>query len=284
MTTRAWRPRTLDEALGLRAEHPDARVVAGGTDLMVEVNFGRSHPAGLIDLTRIDELRAWERDLDRISVGACVTFARLAEELDDQVALARAALTVGSPQIRNRATIGGNVATASPAGDGIAALAAYDADVVVASAERGRRAVHWRDFFTGPKRTALAPDEFVVALEWEPVAGAAAFAKLGPRGAMVIAVASACVQLDDDAHEARIALGSVGPTVLRATAAEEYLAALDWDTAMTVELGHAAALAAGASSPIDDLRGSAVYRRHALEVLVRRLLTWTLSDRRRVAA
>ena len=282
--THAWRPPTLTAALALRAEHPEATVVAGGTDLMVEVNFERSHPSGLIDLTRIEELQAWERDLDRISVGACVTFARLAAELDDQVVLAQAALTVGSPQIRNRATIGGNLVTASPAGDGIAALAAYDADVVVASAARGRRSVHWRDFFTGPKRTALAPDELVVAVEWAPAEGAGAFAKLGLRGAMVIAVASAAVQLDEDVHAARIALGSVGPTVLRATEAEAYVAALDWDTALSVELEHAGTLAAGATSPIDDLRGSAAYRRHAAAVLVRRLLTWTLSERKEVAA
>jgi CO/xanthine dehydrogenase FAD-binding subunit len=282
--TDAWRPTTLPAALALRAEHPEATVVAGGTDLMVEVNFRRARPSGWIDLSRVEELREWQRDDDLVSVGAGVTFARLADELDDQVALAEASLTVGSPQIRNRATIGGNVATASPAGDGIAALAAYDASVAVESEARGRRVVPWRQFFVGPKRTALEPDELVVAVEWQPAAGPAAFAKLGPRGAMVIAVASVCVQLDEDAHLARISLGSVGPTVLRATRAEEYVAALDWESTLDAELVHAGELAALQASPIDDLRGSAAYRRRGVEVLVRRLLGWTLSERGRAAA
>ena len=273
--SRGFSPVTLDDALELRAEHPDATVVAGATDLMVDVAFGRAQPAGLIDLSQIGELQAWERDEDRVSVGACVTFARIAEELDDQEALAGAARTVGSPQVRNRATLGGNVVTASPAGDGIAALAAYDADVVVASAARGRRTVRWSDFFVGPKRTTLAGDELVVALEWEPADGPGAFVKLGPRGAMVIAVASACVQVDGD--DARIALGSVAPTVIRARDAEAHLA-------LHGDVEHAGALAAAACTPIDDLRGSAAYRRHAVDVLVQRLLRTTLAGRRRAAA
>ena len=282
--TEAWRPTTLRAALALRAEHPAATVVAGGTDLMVDVNFRRARPSGLLDLSRIEELRAWERDEYLVSVGAGVTFARLAAELDDQVALAEASLTVGSAQIRNRATIGGNVATASPAGDGIAALAAYDAAIVVESAARGRRALPWHRFFAGPRRTALEPDELVVAVEWQPAAGPAAFAKLGPRGAMVIAVVSVCIQLDEGAHGVRISLGSVGPTVLRATLAEEYVAALDWAAPSDVDLAYAGELAALQASPIDDLRGSAAYRRHSVQVLVRRLLGWTLAERRRAAA
>jgi CO/xanthine dehydrogenase FAD-binding subunit len=282
--TQAWRPATLEAALELRAERPEATVVAGGTDLMVELNAGRGRPAGLIDLRRVEELRAVERDDDVVSVGAGVTFARLAHELDDQIALAQAALGVGSPQVRNRATLGGNLATASPAGDGIAALAAYDADVVVASAERGRRSVHWRDFLVGPKRTALEPDELVVALRWRPADGPAAFAKVGPRSAMVIAIASVCVQLDQPRHDVRIALGSVAPTVIRATEAERFVSDVDWATALDVELAHAGSLAAAQASPIDDLRGTAAYRRHTVEVLVRRALTWTLTEEARWAA
>lgn len=281
---RAWRPSTLAAALELRAELPEATVVAGGTDLMVEVNAGRARPEALIDLTRVPELRECGRDGDRVSVGAGVTFTRIAHELADQAALAHAALTVGSPQVRNRATLAGNVATASPAGDGVAALAAYDADVVVASAARGRRTVPWREFLVGPKRTALAPDELVVALEWRRVEGPAAFAKIGPRGAMVIAVASVCIQLDEEAHDLRIALGSVAPTVVRATEAERFIAGVDWRTAMDVELTYAGSLAAGQCSPIDDVRGGARYRRHAVAVLVRRLLTWTLAEEARLAA
>ncbi|HEY6960270.1 MAG TPA: FAD binding domain-containing protein [Gaiellaceae bacterium] len=279
MTTAAWRPATLAAALEVRAEHPGAIVVAGGTDVMVDVNFGRSKPAEVIDVSRIEELQAWERDPDLISVGACVTFARIVDELDDQAALAQAAATVGSPQIRNRATIGGNVATASPAGDAIAALAAYDADVVLQSV-RGRRVMSWSEFFLGAKRTAMEPDELVVAVQWQPVDGPAAFAKLGPRGAMVIAVASVCVQLDEQAEEARLALGSVGPTVLRATNAERYVSS-HWDD---IDVVRAGALAAEACTPIDDVRGSAAYRRLAVAVLTRRVLAWTCADRRRVAA
>ena len=251
---------------------------------MVEVNLHGLRPPALLDLSRVEELNGWSCRDGVLRLGAGTTFDRIGRELATFSPLAQAAHAFASPQVRRRATIGGNVVTASPAADGLAVLAAYDADVVVASAARGRRSVHWQDFFTGPKRTALAPDELVVAVEWTPADGAGAFAKLGPRGAMVIAVASAAVQLDEDMHEARIALGSVGPTVLRATEAEDYVAALDWDTALGVELEHAGALAAGASSPIDDLRGSAAYRRHAVAVLVRRLLTWTLSEREEVAA
>jgi CO/xanthine dehydrogenase FAD-binding subunit len=273
--TQAWRPLTLAAALQVRAEHPDALVLAGGTDVMVDVNFERSRPRKIIDLTRIPELQAWERDADLVSVGACVTFARLEEELDDQVALVQAAATVGSPQVRNRATLGGNVATASPAGDGIAALAAYDADVVLQSV-RGRRVVPWDRFLVGPKRTAMEEDELVVALQWPPVDGPGAFAKLGPRGAMVIAVASVCVQLDEELEEARIALGSVGPTVIRAEEAEAYVQS-HWDDVDTLHVGR---IAASECTPIDDLRGSAAYRSHAVDVLVRRALAWTLGERR----
>lgn len=282
--TEAWAPRTLAEALTVRAAHPEAVVVAGGTDLMVGVNFGRIAPPGLLDVSHVEELQAWERDDERISVGAGVTFARIADELDDLTALTEASATVGSPQIRNRATLGGNIVTASPAGDGIAALAAYDAEIVVARVGQGRRRIPWHEFFLGPKQTALADDELVVAADWPVVDGPGTFAKLGPRSAMVIAVASVCVQLDECAHGVRIALGSVGPTVLRATRAEQLVMQLDWDVIDQRALGHAGTLAAADVRPIDDQRGSAAYRRHAIEVLVRRALGWTLADRRRAAA
>ena len=282
--TEALRPWTLEDALAVRAAHPEATVVAGGTDLMVGVNFGRTEPACLLDLSRVGELATWARDEDCTSVGAGVTFSRIAEELDDLTALAEAAATVGSPQIRNRATLGGNIVTASPAGDGIAALAAYDASIVVARQGHRDRRIPWDQFFLGPKQTALAGDELVLGAEWAPVDGPGAFAKVGPRNAMVIAVASVCVQLDEQAHDARIALGSVGPTVLRATRAEQLLTELDWDEPGERALQQAGALAAADAQPIDDLRGSAAYRRRAVEVLVRRALTWTLAARQRVAA
>ena len=282
--TEALRPWTLDEALALRAAHPEATVVAGGTDLMVGVNFRRAEPACLLDLSRVGALAAWARDDGCISVGAGMTFSRVAEELDDLTALAEAAATVGSPQIRNRATLGGNIVTASPAGDGIAALAAYNASIVVARQGRDDRRIPRDQFFLGPKQTVLAGDELVLAAEWRPVDGPGTFAKVGPRNAMVIAVASVCVQLDEQAHDARIALGSVGPTVLRATRAEQLVTQIDWDDPGERALQQAGALAAADVRPIDDLRGSAAYRRRAVEVLVHRALAWTLAAREQVAA
>jgi len=130
----AFVPRSLREALELRAAHPEAVPVAGGTDLMVEVNFGRLKPSALLDLSRVEELGGWHRPNSAYFVGAGMTFARIARELPELTALVEAARTVGSAQIRARATIGGNLATASPAGDSIPVLAAYECRVVVAPA------------------------------------------------------------------------------------------------------------------------------------------------------
>jgi CO/xanthine dehydrogenase FAD-binding subunit len=263
-------PRTLDEALALRVEHPEATPVAGGTDLMVEVNAGRVRPAALLDLSRVDELRTWRRENGLVFVGAGMTFARIARELGDFGALVQAAQSVASPQIRNRATIGGNLATASPAGDSIPMLAAYGADVVVASARSGSRRIPLGELLVGPKRTSLAPDELIVGAEWAPVTGPGSFAKVGRRNAMVIAVASVCLQAEPERHAVHLALGSVAPTVLRATQAEEFALGVDWsDPAAVAEFGRRAAAEA---QPIDDLRGSAAYRRRVVEVLARRAL------------
>jgi CO/xanthine dehydrogenase FAD-binding subunit len=275
----AYVPRSLAEALELRHEHPEAVPVAGGTDLMVDVNFGRSRPSALLDLSPVDELRTWRQEGDgNVFVGAGMTFARIAQELGAFRPLVEAARSVGSPQIRNRATLGGNLGTASPAGDSIPVLAAYDAEVLVASVA-GTRRIPWDEFLLAPKRTSLRPDELILGAEWPLVRGPGSFAKIGVRNAMVIAVASVCVQLDEKRRRVRLALGSVGPTVLRALAAESFAAAaLDWDDPedALVEFGRRAAAEA---QPIDDVRGSAAYRRHAVEVLARRGLAWTLEDR-----
>ncbi len=275
-------PHTLAEALEARAEHPEAVPIAGGTDLMVAVNFGRERPAGLLDLSHVDELKEWRRDNGTVFVGAGVTFARIVRELPDFRALVEASRSVGSPQIRNRATIGGNLGTASPAGDAIPVLAVYDADVVVASKARERR-VRWDAFFTGPKRSALEPDELIVGVEWKAPDGPGSFAKVGTRNAMVIAIAGVCVQLDHDGPDVRVALGSVAPTVVRAPDAEAFAAgAVSWDEpdrplpeSVPAEF---ARLTAAAARPIDDVRGSAAYRRHAVEVLARRQLLWAVED------
>jgi CO/xanthine dehydrogenase FAD-binding subunit len=280
-------PRSLDEALELKAEHPDAVAVAGGTDLMVAVNFGTARPAGLLDLSRVAELKTWRVDDGRVHLGAGVTFARIERELARFRPLAEAARSVGSPQIRNRATIGGNLATASPAGDSIPVLVAYDADVVVAS-RNGTRSEPWHRFFTGPKRTTLAPDELIVGVEWDSVDAPGSFAKVGTRNAMVISIAGLCLQLDPVARSVRLALGSVAPTVVRAPEAESFAAdAVAWDDSARALPDDAVAefgrLAAAAASPIDDVRSSADYRRHAVEVLARRALVWTVDDLRAAA-
>ena len=281
--TGALQPVTLAEALELRATSPEAVPLAGGTDLMVDVNLGRRRPSAVLDLSRVRELRDWHVGDDTVFVGAGVTFARIAHELTAMRPLAEAARSVGSPQIRNRATIGGNVATASPAGDSIPVLAAYDAEIVLASATHRRR-VPWHAFFLGPKRTALEADELVVGVEWPAVDGPGAFAKVGPRNAMVIAVAGLCLQLHPQRRSVRLALGSVAPTVIRARDAEALAAsAIDWSDPESPlppvigrECGRLASLGA---QPIDDVRGTAAYRRHAVEVLARRMLEWTLAGR-----
>ena len=280
-------PRSLEEALALRAAHPDAVPVAGGTDLMVAVNFGRARPPALLDLSRVAELKSCRRENGTVFVGAGMTFARIARELAEFRPLVEAARSVGSPQIRSRATIGGNIGTASPAGDALPVLAAYDA-TVVAGSQRGTRREAWNAFFTGPKQTTLAPDELVLGVEWHVAHGPGSFAKVGTRNAMVIAIAGLCLQLDEDARAVRVALGSVAPTIVRAPEAEAFAAgAIPWDDPQS-ELPQSAVsefgrLAAAAAKPIDDVRGSAAYRRHVVQVLARRALLWTFADRRPAA-
>jgi CO/xanthine dehydrogenase FAD-binding subunit len=280
-------PRTLAEALEARAANPEATVVAGGTDLMVWVNFGLVRPEALLDLSRVEELATWERRNGTVRVGAGMTFARVARELTEFAPLVQASRAVGSPQIRNRATIGGNLGTASPAGDAIPVLAAYDGSVLVAST-RGERRLAWDEFFVGTKRTALADDELIVGVEWPVARGPGSFAKVGTRNAMVIAIASLALQVEPASRGVRVALGSVAPIVVRAPDAEAYAAeTVDWDdperslaAPVAAEFGR---LAAAAAHPIDDVRGSAAYRRHAIEVLASRALAWALDDRRAAA-
>src|SRR5581483_6980532 len=176
-------PRTLEEALAMKASTPEAVPIAGGTDLMVEINFDHARPEILIDLTRVAELASWRLDGDRLFVGAGMTYARL---------LAEASRSVGSPQIRNRGTLGGNLGTASPAGDSLPVLAAHDAEVVLISAARGERSVPWDAFLVGVKRTSARPDELILGARWRALGGPQSFSKVGTRNAMVIAVVSLC--------------------------------------------------------------------------------------------
>jgi CO/xanthine dehydrogenase FAD-binding subunit len=281
-------PQTLDEALGYKADHPDAVPIAGGTDLMVELNFDRRRPARLMDLTRIPDLRQWRRDDGVMVLGAGVTYSRILRELPHVPALQMASRSVGSPQIRNRGTVGGNLGTASPAGDALPVLAAYDAEVVLVKAGGRRRVVPWDQFMVGPKRTTLAADELILEVRWPLARCVGAFSKVGVRNAMVIAIASLCLIVDEDRRRVRVALGSVGPTILRAPEAEAFAAdrlaaAGAWDDP-AAPLGDRAIeefaqRVAAAARPIDDVRGTAAYRRHACEVLARRALRWALRDR-----
>jgi CO/xanthine dehydrogenase FAD-binding subunit len=274
-------PRTLGEALEARAAHPDAVALAGGTDLMVDLNFDRVRPPAVLDLTRVPELTEWAPEDGRLRIGAGVTYTRIIEELGDRLpGLAIASRTVGSPQIRNRGTVGGNLATASPAGDGLPPLYTSGAEVELAST-RGTRRVPVSEFITGPKRTALAADELITAFVLPPAAGPQQFAKVGTRNAMVIAVCSVSVALWPEQRRIATCIGSAGPTPLPAADADAFISAeLDWaggTPPADAALQRFGDLVGGAARPIDDVRGTAAYRRHAVGVLARRTLTWAWS-------
>src|SRR3954452_19376484 len=218
------RPDTLPEALEMKAAHPGARPIAGGTDLMVELNFDRTRPEQIIDLGRVAELREHGRSNGTVRVGAGVSYTRLIAELGDALpGLAIASRTVGSPQIRNRGTVGGNLGTSSPAGDGLPPLFASDAVVEVVSV-RGTRRVPVAEFVTGPKRNALAGDELIAAYEIAPADGPQQFSKLGTRNAMVIAVCSLSLHLWPSQRAVKACIGSAGPTPIRAAEAEAFVA------------------------------------------------------------
>lgn len=256
------RPTRLIEALEALAALPEATLLAGGTDLMVEVNLFDRRPQAVVSLRDLDELRRWDEGW----IGAGVTFARL--EGAAHPALSQLSRTVGSPQIRVAATLGGNLGTASPAGDSLPFLAAADAHVVVESV-RGRRRLRWDEFLTGPKRTSLQADELILGVEFAPPPERQAFAKIGVRQAMVISVVSCCV-LRDASGVTRVALGSVGPTVLRAPRAEEV--ASQGTRLGDTDLDEFQRLVAEEVRPITDHRSTAEYRRHAAGVLARRTL------------
>jgi CO/xanthine dehydrogenase FAD-binding subunit len=279
------RATTWDDALAVKAERPDAVPIAGGTDLMVELNFDRRRPDVLLDLTPVAELATWERTNGTLRIGAGVPYSRIIAEIGALVpGLAIASRTVGSPQIRNRGTLAGNLATASPAGDGLPPLVTTNAVVHVASA-RGERRVPVREFFVGPKRNVMEPDELIRAVEVPVADGPQQFAKVGTRNAMVIAVCSFALALHAGDHTASGCIGSAGPTVLATPEADALLAAeLDWTGRSPLDDALAdryAQVVAAAARPIDDVRGSAAYRRHAIGVLARRTLRWAWEEYRR---
>jgi CO/xanthine dehydrogenase FAD-binding subunit len=285
-------PTTWQEALALRAERPDALPIAGGTDVMVDLNFDRRRPGALLDLGRVVELREWRAEDGRVRLGAGVPYTRVIEELRGQLpGLAMASRTIGSPQIRTRGTVGGNLGSASPAGDAHPPLLAADAVVEVASAARGARTIPLAEFYTGVKRNALAPDELIAAVLVPTATGPQQFSKIGTRNAMVIAVSAFACALHPDRRAVGTGIGSAAPTPRRALDAEAFLAgeledAGLWESRSPLPESLARAFGervAAAASPIDDVRGSAAYRLHSLSVMARRSVTWAWNDLRKVA-
>jgi CO/xanthine dehydrogenase FAD-binding subunit len=258
------RPARLDEALDALAAHAGATILAGGTDLMVQVNYQGMRPEVVVAVRHLPELQ----EIDGSFVGAGVTWTRLVRA--PWLALAQAARTVGSPQIRHAGTLGGNLGTASPAGDGLPFLAAAGATIEVASRAGGVRRLPWDEFLVGPKRNGLRPGEMILGARLpEHMPARQAFAKVGARNAMVIAIVSACLLRAEDGTT-RLALGSVGPTPLRARRAEEMISAeRRLSPSAIAEFGR---LVAEEVQPITDHRSTAAYRRHAAGVLARRLL------------
>ena len=255
---------------------------------MVDLNFDRLRPDVMIDISRIADLQEIRREDGIVFLGAGVTFASIMAEMREFVPLVQACRAVGSPQIRNRGTVGGNLGTASPAGDALPVLAAYDAEVVLGSVDNGVRSLPWNEFLVGVKQSALQPDELILGTRWKPARGPGSFSKIGARNAMVISVAGLCLQVDENGREIRVALGSVAPTVVRAPEAEAFAAralteAGAWDDATAglsaAQVDDFGELVSGAGTPIDDVRGTAEYRQHACRVLARRALSWALQER-----
>jgi CO/xanthine dehydrogenase FAD-binding subunit len=269
-------PTSVDDAVAALAASDAAQLLAGGTDFMVEVNFAHRRPVEVVSLGRIAELRAWSLEASTVTIGAGVTWTTL---LSDPLAsalpaLAEAARTVGSPQIRNAGTLGGNLATCSPAGDGLPVLSALDASVAIAGGG-GRRTMSVHEFMVGVKRTALEPGELIVSITVPRLDGWQGYAKVGVRNAMVISAAGVCLAADRSTRTVRVALGAVAPTIIRVRDAEAWVAdRAPWDAgsvddALAREFG---ALVADAARPITDHRSTAEYRTHAVGVMAGRLL------------
>jgi CO/xanthine dehydrogenase FAD-binding subunit len=255
----------------------DVTILAGGTDLLVEINFGRQRPAHIVAIDRVEDLKGHSRN-GHVRMGALVTYTRMLETEVGSPALQEAARTIGSPQIRNAATIGGNLGTCSPAGDALPVLAALEATVVLRS-KSGERRVAFGDFMTGPKKSVRRRDELIVAAEWEDAGGAQTYMFAATRNAMAISIAGLALVVDRARGRVGVGLGSCGPTIIRPTEAETFARGLfeeaGWEKphrpseAAAKEFGR---LVAGAAKPIDDVRGTAAYRRHVLAVMGARAL------------
>jgi CO/xanthine dehydrogenase FAD-binding subunit len=270
-------PVSLEEAFDALEQWPEAQLLAGGTDFMVEVNYAHRRPSAVVCLRKVHELAGWRREDNRVVLGAGISHSEIeSAELSELLpALAQAARTVGSPQIRNAGTLGGNIATASPAGDTLPVLSALDATIVVAS-RHARRSVSLEELIVGPKKTTLGAGEIIVEVHVPARFGSQEFLKVGTRNAMVIAVANTAVVVDWNGRSVRCALGSVGPVVIRATEAERFMASkIDWPERRLSDraaLAEFADLVRSAARPIDDHRSTADYRRHAVGVCASRAL------------
>jgi CO/xanthine dehydrogenase FAD-binding subunit len=271
---------TLSGVFDALDELPGAHLLAGGTDLMVEVNFGHRRPPSVVGLRRVEELRGYEVLDDEVVLGSGVTWTEVEHDLAGVLpGLAAAARTVGSPQMRNAGTVGGNVGTASPAGDGLPVLGALDATVVLAS-RHGERRLPLAEVITGVKRTVIQPGEVIREIRVPRLDGPQQFLKVGTRNAMVISIVVCGLAVDRAGHSVRLGLGSVAPRPLRATAAEAFIAgAIDWDrlTAPADAVARFGELARDAASPISDQRGTAAFRRHAVGVVATRALQRSLA-------
>ena len=283
-------PLSMSEALEAKDAHPQAVPIRGGTDVMVELNFARSRPDVVLDLSRVEELGEWGTEEGLLRVGAGVSYTRIIEELGDLLpGLAMASRTVGSPQIRNRGTVGGNLGTASPAGDGLPPLYASDAEVEVVSVEGSRR-IPVADFISGPKVNLLSPNELISAFYVARADGPQQYSKIGTRNAMVIAVCAFGLALHPERNRVGTCIGSAGPTPIRAEEAERFVQGVMeegglWESRGVIPeaaLRRFGELVAGAAKPIDDVRGTAEYRRHSVGVLARRTLGWAWDEYRGV--
>jgi CO/xanthine dehydrogenase FAD-binding subunit len=283
-----FQPESWQEALETRAAHPGCVPIFGGTDVMVDLNFDRERPAAIVDLTKVPEIQDWGEEDGRLRIGAGVTYTRIIAELGNTLpGLAMASRTVGSPQIRNRGTVGGNLGTASPAGDALPPLYASDAEVELASSS-GTRRVPVTDFITGPKRNILEPNELIAAFYIPEAEGPQQYSKIGTRNAMVIAVCAFGLALHPRQRKVGTCVGSAAPTPVRAAEAEGFIEGVLeeqglWDS--REEIGEPAMVRFGemveaVTSPISDVRGTAAYRTHAVGVLARRTLKWAWDEYR----
>lgn len=263
------RPASLEGVLEELDAHPEATLLAGGTDVMVEVNLRHLRPERVVALRRVPELHEWSGGW----MGAGVTYRRMVQ--GGVRALAEAARTVGSEQIRAVGTLGGNLGTGSPAGDTLPVLAALDARVVLASSQ-GRRRLPWDAFLLGPKLTARRPGEVILGVELPPETPAAqGFSKIGGRRAMTVSVVSCCV-VREESGATRVALGAVGPTVVRCRRAEELVSGERRPS--SAALAEFERLVSAEVAPITDHRSTAAYRRHAAGILARRTLERLLGE------